>query len=141
MKQSTEQLTNEIIMTPDMEEWQERRNDAIVEMSLSEYLQQMLFQYHATKKEIILRSDLDTTYGYQIFQGRKNPSRDVLLKIAFGFSLSLEDTKHLLYYGNASTLYPRVKRDAYIMYALHRGFSLLQTNQYLFEHGENTLDG
>jgi hypothetical protein len=64
----------------------------------------------------------------------------VLLKIAFGFPLSLEDTKHLLYYGNASTLYPRVKRDAYIMYALHRGFSLLQTNQYLFEHGENTLD-
>lgn len=49
----------------------------------------------------------------------------------------VKETKHLLYYGNAASLYPRVKRDAYLMYALHNGFSLYEVNDYL---KKNTLN-
>lgn len=140
MRQSTEQLTNEIATADTMENWSEEKSESIDEITLAEYLERMLKQYQLTKKEVIIRSNIDTIYGYQIFQGKKNPSRDVLLKLAFGFSLTVEETKRLLYYGNAGTLYPRVKRDAYLMYALHHHFSIMQVNRYLFENGEKTFE-
>lgn len=139
MKQTTEELTNEIACSADLEHWAVEKEDSIDEITLADYLKRMLKQYQSTKKEIISRAQLDTTYGYQIFQGIKHPTREILLHLAFGFPLTVDETKRLLYYGNAGTLYPRVKRDAYIMYALHQHYSINQANDYLFEHDEQTL--
>ena len=71
--------------------------------------------------------------------GKKHPSRDILLKLAFGFPLTVNETNHLLYYGNVGSLYPRFKRDAYIMFALHQKYTVIQTNEYLYAHNERTL--
>lgn len=139
MRQSTEELTNEIANSNTMEHWSEEKTDSIDEITLAEYLERMLEKYHLQKKEVIIQAQLDTTYGYQIFQGKKNPTRDVLLKLAFGFPLTVDETKRLLYYGNAGTLYPRVKRDAFIMYALHQKFNVKKANDYLYENNEKTL--
>ena len=139
MRQSTEELTNEIANSNTLERWSEEKKDSIDEITLAEYLERMLEKYQLQKKEVIIQAQLDTTYGYQIFQGKKNPTRDVLLKLAFGFPLTVDETKHLLYYGNAGTLYPRVKRDAYIMYALHQRYNVKQVNDYLYENNEKTL--
>lgn len=140
MRLSTEELTNEIAVTDDMQNWQEDKKDSIDELTLEQYLERMLIQHGVAKKDVIKKAQLDTTYGYQIFQGKKNPSRDILLKLAFGFHLTVDETKRLLYYGNAGTLYPRVKRDAYIMYALHRQFTVTQLNQYLYDKNEKTFN-
>jgi hypothetical protein len=79
------------------------------------------------------------TYGYQIFQGRRSPSREVLLQLAFGFPLTVVEAKHLLYYGGVETLYPRIRRDAYLMFALNKQMSLADVNQYLYEKQQSVL--
>lgn len=139
MENTTVELTNEILNADTMDAWDEEKSGDIIELSLSEYLSQMLEQYGLNKKEAISRAEIDMTYGYQIFQGKKHPGRNVLLQLAFGMSLTVDETKRLLYYGNAGTLYPRVKRDAYLMYALHNRFTVMQANQFLDDHGEKML--
>lgn len=139
MKKSTEELTNEIITADSISDWSRSETESFAELTLSEYLKQMLSCHSMQKKDAINRSEIDPIYGYQIFQGKKNPSRDILLQLAFGLGLSVDETKRLLYYGNTGTLYPRVKRDAYIMYALHNHYSISEVNQLLFENGETTF--
>lgn len=139
MRQSTEELTNEIANADTLEHWAKDKKDSLDEITLAEFLERMLEKYQISKKSVITQAQLDTTYGYQIFQGKKKPSRDILLKIAFGFPLTVAETNHLLYYGNSGTLYPRVKRDAYIMYALHHKYNVIQANDYLYEYNEKTL--
>lgn len=141
MSKNTSELLNEICRSKSMDTWAQDHTDAIIdEMSLAEYLAQMLEVYDVRKNEIIRRSDLDQTYGYQIFQGmKKNPSREKLLRLAIAFPLSVDETKRLLYYGGAETLYPRVPRDAYLMFAIHNHFSVIETDDYLDKHGEKTL--
>lgn len=139
MENTTVELTNEILNADTMEDWSRDKSGDTIELTLSEYLKEMLEQYGLNKRDVISRAEIDTTYGYQIFQGKRHPRRNVLLLLAFGMSLTVEETKRLLYYGNAETLYPRVKRDAYLMYALHNRFTVMQANQFLYDHGEKML--
>ena len=141
MRKNTSELLNEICRTKSMESWTSTHEDALIEeMSLSEYLESLLGTYGVKKNEIIHKSNLDQTYGYQIFQGlKKNPSREKLLRLALAFPLTVDETKRLLYYGGAETLYPRVPRDAYLMFAIHNKFTVIETDNYLDEHGEKTL--
>lgn len=136
---TTNELKNEIAKTKNMEKWMIENKKELQEYSLAQYLDQLLHVHGCSKKEVIASADLDAVYGYQIFQGKKNPSRSNLLKLAFGFSLTVEETEHLLYYGKAEQLYPRVKRDAYILYALHQKYTLQQANQYLYDKGEEPM--
>ena len=124
MKQSTEELKNEITASDSLENWSEDKKDSIDEITLAEYLKRMLEIHNISKINVISNAQLDTTYGYQIFQGKKHPSRDILLKIAFGFPLTVDETNHLLYY---------------IMFALHQKYTVIQANDYLYEHNERTL--
>jgi transcriptional regulator with XRE-family HTH domain len=115
------------------------RQQIISDKALHEFLQEMLFKYNLKKKEVIENANVDMTYGYQIFQGRRSPSREVLLQIAFGFPLTVQETKWLLYYGGVETLYPRIRRDAYLMFALKKKMSLSDVNQYLYDKKQSVL--
>ena len=141
MKKNTSRLTDEIITAKNMDNFDLDNSDAMIEpMELKEFLADMLTKHETTKKDVIRQADIDTTYGYQIFQGKKqHPSRDRLLCIALAFPLSVEETKLLLYYGGCEILYPRIRRDAYLMYAIHNGLSLIETNLYLEDHGERLI--
>ena len=97
MKQSTEELKNEITASDSLENWSEDKKDSIDEITLAEYLKRMLEIHNISKINVISNAQLDTTYGYQIFQGKKHPSRDILLKIAFGFPLTVDETNHLMW--------------------------------------------
>ena len=82
---------------------------------------------------------MDTTYGYQIFGGRKKSRRDKLLQLAFGFPLTIEETNKLFRAGGMSSLYVRCKRDAICMYCLQQGMKLDECNELLYKAGEETL--
>ena len=41
-------------------------------------------------EQIIRRAAIDRTYGHQLFNGTRRPSRDKVLQLAFGFGLTVE---------------------------------------------------
>ena len=78
-------------------------------------------------------------YLHQVFAGRRNPSRDRLIGLCFGLSATLEETQELLKQCGLAQLYPKVRRDAIIIYGLVNGVSLFDVNDKLFSEKEETL--
>ncbi len=75
----------------------------------------------------------------KIFNGKKQPSRDKLIAIAFGLHLDTEETQRMLKLGGCSELYARIPRDAAILFAIQRGMSLMDTETALHDNGFPTL--
>ena len=80
---------------------------------------------------MIQQAQIDRTYGYQLFNGTRRPSRDKVLQLALGMGLSLEETQHLLQAAGRSPLYPRLKRDAVLIFCLKNGYDLMETQEML----------
>ena len=90
----------------------------------------------AVRREI---SELNEIYGYQIFSGKRIPSRDKLISISFGLELSLEETQTLLKYAGFAPLYPKQKRDSLLIWGKNHQFSIYQINELLYTENEDTL--
>ncbi|MHC9532602.1 hypothetical protein ACVPPR_04195 [Dellaglioa sp. L3N] len=82
------------------------------------HLKKLLKLKKFKKIDVIRRADLNASSAYQWFDGRRNPNRDALILLGFGFKLSLEEMNILLKQSNYSQLYAKNKRDAYIIYSL-----------------------
>lgn len=114
----------------------------IVSISLRDYLQEMLETQGLVRKEVIAEARINETYGWELFcVGKKKPSRNKLLALAFAMKLNPDQTRRLLRHGEASALYAKDKRDAAILLALHHGLSLAQCDELLFRHGLETICG
>lgn len=139
MEKTTEELHNEIQKSKDIFAFGENNRRELHPRSLTEQLELFLENYRKLKKNVIKDAGLDTTYGYQIFDGRKKPRRDKLLQLAFGFPLTVDETNVLLRAGGMNSLYVRNRRDAICMYCLQQGMSVDDCNDMLYESGEETF--
>lgn len=63
---------------------------------LSEYILEISTSKGYSKSDIIRNSEIYRSYGYQILNGKKSPSRDNLLKICIGNKFNLEQTNRTL---------------------------------------------
>ncbi|MBO4782955.1 MAG: hypothetical protein J5522_11205, partial [Lachnospiraceae bacterium] len=79
-------------------------------------------------------------YGYEIFKNdKKSPSREILLQISMAFPLTIDETQQVLRKAGTAVLYPRDRRDAYILYALKNQMRLEELNDKLSENGMKIL--
>lgn len=84
---------------------------------------------------------ISKSYLYQIIPAKNNPpktiknnpDRKILIAIAVALKFTVDETQHLLKYAKEPELYPRNKFDAAIVYALERGYSIIETNILLDE--------
>ena len=139
MEKGTKELINELRKTADILDFVKVNERELETLSLTDHLEQYLIKYGKAKRDIIKDAWLDTTYGYQIFDGKKKPRRDKILQLAFGFPLSVEDTNILLRAGGMNSLYIRSKRDAICMYCLQQQKTIDECNEMLYKAGEETF--
>lgn len=92
-------------------------------------------------EQIIKRTMIERTYGHQLFNGTRKPSRDKVLQLAFGFGLNFKETQKLLEIAQKKQLYPRIKRDAVIIYCLENHKSDLETQNMLADLNLTLLGG
>ena len=69
---------------------------------------------------VIEQSQIERTYGHQLFNGTRRPSRDKVIQLALGLGLCVDETQRLLRAAGKSPLYPRLKRDAVILYGIRK---------------------
>ena len=139
-RKDTNVLQEELRKAESLEKFEEENHFELYDQSVSEYLNDLLIKYDAKRAEIAKKANIDEGYMYQIFNGRRNAKRDKLLRLAFGFPLTLEETQRLLQLGGCGELYVRRKRDVYLMFALERGYDVLQTNELLYDKGVETIE-
>lgn len=90
---------------------------------------------------VIEQSQIERTYGHQLFNGTRRPSRDKVIQLALGLGLSVDETQRLLRAAGKSQLYPRLKRDAVILYALQKKLPILTVQENLTKYGLTLLGG
>lgn len=91
--------------------------------------------------EWIASAYISKSYGYQVLRGERMPGRDILLRTALVLQLSLQETQRLLALGDCGALYPKVRRDAAVIFALNHKMTLLEAEELLVSLPEASLFG
>ena len=133
----TEEVLQELLDAPSLDEFIDTHEFPAV--TLPEFLERMLEKKGLKRSRVVRMADLNETFGYQIFTGARNPSRDKVLQIAFAMALSLRETNRALMAAGASSLDPKCRRDAIIIFCIDQGCSLQKVNEELYRLGEDTV--
>lgn len=135
--------TDELLMMLDSAQSDDLLTDypfvATNELLFSGELFQKLKEAKITIDEIARRAMISRAYMYQISNGTRLPSRDMVLRLSLCLHLSLAETQKLLRCARRGQLYPRMKRDCVIIQCIHRQMGLFEANDALASHGENPL--
>lgn len=129
---STEQLIHQIKNAPE-EDLSFLRGPDYSCPSITIYLCSLLAERGMEVREVIARLGLDRSYGYQLFNGIRKPTRVVLLRLAVLLGLGLEETDRLLKIGRKEVLYPRRREDALAIYVIEKRLPLERLDSLLEE--------
>lgn len=106
---------------------------------LADYLGELLRRYGVSVKDIIRRCNLERSYGYQLFNGTRRPTRDILMVLSLELGLSGAEARRLFEIAGRAPLYARRRRDAAVLYGLSHGLSPADVHELLLELGEEGL--
>ena len=137
---TTEELEHELRNATNILDYLERNSQEMMLDSLPTYLNQWLKRKKCSKADVVRGSNLTKAYVYQIFQGRKHPSRDKVIALAFGFGLDAEETQTLLKQAGYGTLYPRDPRDALLLFSIQQKQDIVTANELLYDHNIEVLE-
>lgn len=133
---STEELLS-LLQNLNIEEF--KKADSFQNVSIADYLNKVLDSHGLQAKDLIIKLNMERSYTYQILKGRRNPTRNFLIRIALLCRLSVDDTQKLLTAGNRPILYPRNRFDATILYGIQHQLNEDEINELLTDLGEEVL--
>lgn len=133
----TEEVLQELLDAPSLDAFVDGRE--FPAETLAGFLGHMLEKKHLKRSRVVRMADLNETFGYQIFTGARNPSRDKVLQIAFAMALTLRETNRALRAAGTSSLNSKCRRDAIIIFCIGQGCSLQKVNEELYRLGEETV--
>jgi len=131
LNKATEHLTNEIKESRSISSF---IKDNTLEFDASLFvktLQSYLEVNNISKQKLIRESCLNSSYVYDILGGKKTPSRDTVIKLSFALGLTLSETGRLLKLAGYSDLYPRIEREAIIIFCIENQKGLYHANDLL----------
>ena len=105
----------------------------------AQVLRELLERAGFSASDGMAAADVSKSYGYQILRGDRMPGRDILLRTALALRLPLEETQRLLAVGGCGALYPKVRRDAAVIFALNQNMALLEAEELLASLPERSL--
>jgi len=130
-KVSTDSLLKKILRTKNLNSFLQRNEQYLRPEAFPEMLRSFCDKRGLVPERVIQRAQIDRTYGHQLFNGTRRPSRDKVLQLAISLGLSLEETQQLLQAAGRSPLYPRLKRDAALIFCLKNGYDMMETQEIL----------
>ena len=138
-KVNTSTLMKRLFRTRHLDAFFSRNEQSLQALDFCELVRELCKERGLVPEQAILRSEIDRTYGHQLFSGVRRPSRDKVLQLALGIGLSIEETQKLLRAAGKSELYPRLKREAVILYCLREKMTVLETQEMLTHYGFTLL--
>ncbi len=140
LRKQTDELLNELKQKNiDIQEYINNNENSFIEINLKTMWEELFKKCGKTKSDIINNADISYIYFYEIMQGKKVPTKDKIIRLILAMELSLEDCQTALKYCNHSQLYPRIKRDSLLIYAIENKLNLYDTYELLTANGEEEL--
>ncbi len=110
-----------------------RNREHMNQVPFHEHISRLCKERDTVPERVILKSGIVRTYGHQFFTGSRKPSRDKVIQLAFGFEMTYEEAQELLKVARKSPLYPKIERDAALIYALEKRLTVVETQAMLKE--------
>jgi len=139
MQSITQELLNELKSAPDIEAFFKAHENSFINQSTADYLSDLIKIKEISISDIAKNSGVGE-YTYKVFEGIRKPSRDILIAIAFGMALSLEEMQLLLRISKFAILDSRDKRDSIIIYSITNGLTVFQADDLLYSQNFSTLN-
>ncbi|MBR1913648.1 MAG: XRE family transcriptional regulator [Lachnospiraceae bacterium] len=140
---TTDRLTKvleQIDRTDKLREYVDDLEESLPYDSFAEYYLSLENVKAIGKAELILRSNIDRTYGYQILNGTRKPGRDKIILLCLVAGLTLAETQRGLKIAGEGILYSRKRRDAILIFAFNEHLSIADTQELLIQFGEAVLE-
>ncbi len=139
MNKNTQELLRSLKHTKNIEAWLTENAEIFENVPLWRYLERLIAEKGIKKSQCIQNALLQRNYGYQIFSGERTPSRDKVIALCLAMGLTPEEAHSLLCHTGFSDIYPKNRRDSVLIFALERKLTVLETNELLYELGEELL--
>jgi len=129
----TEILNKKILKSDNIDDFLDNNKKNINSSKFCNVLFNIINEKNLSISKALEQSMINSSYGYQIFNGRRIPSRDKVLLLVLGLNLSLKQSNKLLELAEKNPLYVRNKRDAIIIFAINQELTLSETEEILLE--------
>lgn len=141
MGKTTENLNSILKNTKDIGQFMEDNESHFAERNLGAYLHKLLKEKNMKKSDVFKRAGgvISASYGYDIFNNNRKPTRNIVIALCFGLGLNPDEANHLLNYASLGILYPRIRRDSIIIFALSNNIDIDKCNYLLMDSGEETI--
>lgn len=96
-----------------------------------EIIDELLQQRNIKRADLIKRLNLDRTYGYQILNGTRIPTKNQIILIGLYLGVTVDEMQLLLRICGRESLYVRSIEDAKVMYALEHNYSYEQAIDFI----------
>ena len=136
---ATEELWARLLKSPTAGEYLRANRERLP--SLPDQLGRLCRARGMSAADVIRAAGLERSFGYHLFRGTRNPSRDTVLQLAFGLCLSAGEAQELLKIARMSPLHPKVPRDAVLAHCLERRAGFLGAQEELEERELPLLGG
>ena len=137
----TSSLLRRLFITHDLGKFMERNASDMEIPEFHGYITTLCRTTRQVPEQVIKRAGIERTYGHQLFNGTRKPSRDKVIQLAIGLTLDVDGTQKLLQIAQKSPLYPKIKRDAAILYCINSQKDILETQSVLHNLGLTLLGG
>lgn len=140
MRKSTEDLLEELQNENcKIDEYLKGNGESFVYDKIKDFWETAIEKSGYSKSNIINKSDFSYCYFYDVINGRKIPGRDKIIRLILTMHLSVDECQEALRISGRSALYPRIRRDAIILFAILNGYSIYQLSELLADAGEEPL--
>lgn len=140
MKDSTSKLLDQLKnKNISLEDYLLNNADSFIVYDIKEFWDSMIIKSRKTKSDVINRSEISYSYFYDIINGRKTPTFDMVIRLSLAMHLTLDETNEALRFSGKRLLTPRIKRDAVIIKSIVGKETVSGCNNALKSFGEETL--
>lgn len=134
----TSELLDRLSLATNIQKFIVENQNEFMSITCFEYLNELLRIKDVRIADVAKKSG-QGEYVYKVFQGKRKPSRDILICIAVGMNLSIAETQLLLRISRMARLDPRSRRDSIFLYSIKEEYSIEKLNELLYELNEQTV--
>lgn len=121
----------------DSEDFDEELINSSKHPSIHILLNKYIVEKGVSHADIIRLLNVDRSYGYQLLNGRRMPTRKQLIKICLILRLDFSQTQQLLKTGGKAVLYAKDVIDARVIYSIDRELDYDAACDFIWRKKEN----
>lgn len=136
MSETTTEILNRIESASNWEELEDIL-EGLEKVTFGDRLSELCVKYKVKPSTLQTQVAISKTMFYDVLSGKRNPSKESIIKIALVLNVTEEELNELLKLAGHKELYPKKKDDAIIIFGIKNKKNIFEIDSLLKECGSN----